>query len=543
MAERVADIDRARDALARESWAQAYEELERLDPSSLTPEDLDDYADAAWWLAKVDQSISLRQKAYAGYAESGQELRACWCAGRLCIEHFLRGEASVGSGWLMRARRHAADRPNGVEHGYLAMLEATIARFSGDLEAALQQSQRAVEIGRRFRDPDLNAMAIHTEGLVLIARGSVAEGMALLDEAMTSVVAGELSSYFTGVVYCDVIAACLELADIRRASEWNEAARSWCEALAPGSPYPGLCRVNRAALANLRGAWPEAEAEAARASEELMVLSPVAAAEALYEVGEARRRIGDLAGAEEAFGRANELGFEPQPGLALLRLAQGDAEAAHHALSLAVGSGPRTRPRQARILGAQVEVALAVNDLETARSATEELEAIAHELGTPMLDAMAAAARGAIRLAEGDPPGALDRLRHARVTWQELRTPYEAARARVLYGLATREAGDEEDAKLELRAALAAFERLGAATDAASVAELLGERLGLPRGVTAREAEVLRLVATGKTNRDIAVELVISEHTVARHLQNIYAKLGVPSRAAATAFAFEHGLV
>jgi DNA-binding CsgD family transcriptional regulator len=365
--------------------------------------------------------------------------------------------------------------------------------------------------------------------------------MALLDEAMTSVVAGELGTFFTGVVYCAVIAACLEVSDVGRLGEWNEAASQWCEALPPDAPFPTICRVNRAEAALLRGAWPEAEAEALRATRALG-FNPRVAARAFYETGELRRRFGDLAGAEEAFARAHELGQQPQPGLALLRLAQGKPGAALQALRGAVADAPAGGPRRARLLAAQVEVALAASDLDAAGEASRELDEIAGRLGTPALGATAATAGGALRLAEGDLPGALERLRAACATWQALRIPYETAQARLLYGSTLRRAGSEEDALLELRAALAGFERLGAAGDAARAAALLGGRDELPRGLTAREAQVLRLVAAGKSNREVAAALVISEHTVARHLQNIFAKLDVSSRSAATAFAFEHGL-
>ncbi|MGH2636595.1 MAG: response regulator transcription factor [Actinomycetota bacterium] len=543
VAETMAGIDRARDAVRRAAWAEAYDGLSALDPAGLTPRDLESFADAAWWLSKTDESIAARQKAYSGYADAGQDRRAAFVAGRLCIEHFFRGEPSIGSGWLMRAQRHLADQAEGVEHGFLALLEGTIARFSGELDGAMALERRAAEIGRRFGDRDLIAMAVHSEGVTLIAMGRVREGMALLDEAMTSVVAGELSAYFTGAVYCNVLEACLEVADVRRAREWSDAAKAWSESLPPESPFPGLCRIFRAEVASLGGAWPEAEAEAARASDELVGFSPAAAAGAFYEIGEIRRRVGNLAGAEEAFGRAHELGLDPQPGLALLRLAQGKVESAHNTLRLAVTGRSGNRLRRARLLAAQVEVAVAADELDVATRASDELDSIAGAFETPALDATASFARGALRLAEGDVSGALERLRHAVAIWQEVRLPYETARARMLYGIAIRESGNEEDAGLELRAALAAFERLGAIPDAARVTGLLSEPTVLPRGLTPREAEVLRLVATGRTNRDIAVELVLSEHTVARHLQNIFAKIEVTSRAAATAFAFEHGLV
>jgi DNA-binding CsgD family transcriptional regulator len=385
-------------------------------------------------------------------------------------------------------------------------------------------------------------MAIHTQGLILIEEGRVSEGVALLDEAMTSVVAGELSDFFTGAIYCSVIGACLELADVRRAGDWGEAARAWAESIPPESPFPGMCRLNRAQLAGLRGDWPQAEAEAARASEELLSFNSALAGEALYETGDVRRRLGDLAGAEAAFERAHALGFEPQPGLALLRLAQGKVEAAVAALRVAITGTSGGRLHRTRLLWAFADAALATGDLDAAGTAADELEALARGADAAVLAASAATVRGSLLLAEGDVPAAMTSLRRATALWQELRLPYEGARARMAYGLALRAAGDEDGARLELRAALAAFERLGAAGDAAAASDLLGGPKELPRGLTAREAEVLRLVASGKTNRDIAVELVISEHTVARHLQNMFVKLGVASRAAATAFAYEHGL-
>ncbi len=542
MPEPAGEVDRERAVAQPASWAETYAALGARDVSELDAHELESLADAAWWLSRIDESLAARQRAYAGYAKSGEDARAAYMAGRLAIEHFGRGEPAVGAGWLMRAHRHLDGRPDCVEHGFLAVVEATVARFGGDLDRASELSTHAEEIGRRFHDPDVLALAIHTSGLIAIAQGRETEGVAMLDEAMTAVVAGELSSFFTGVVYCNVIGACLELADVRRAGEWSEAARAWCESLPPESPYPGLCRINRAEVARLRGAWSESEAEALRASEELVSFDPSAAASALYEAGEIRRRMGNDTGAEEAFARARDLGFDPQPGLALLRLGQGKVEPAQTSLRLAVAGGEGNSLRRARLLMAQVDVALAGHDQETARAARDALALFAADSGRPALAAAAASADAALRLPEGDVSGALESSRRARSIWQELKLPYEAAHARLTYGLALRASGDEEDARSELRAALATFERLGASPDARRVADLLGVGRGLPRGLSEREAEVLRLLATGKTNREIAAALVISEHTVARHLQNMFLKLGVSSRSAATAFALEHDL-
>ncbi len=534
-------IDRAREALAGGAWAEAYEGFAAADRSLLSANDLEGLADAAWWISRFDDSLDARQKAYAAYAASGDEVAAGAVAARLSIEHFVRDEPSVGAGFLMRAQRHLKDRPACVEQGFLVMVEANIARFAGELDHALGSARDATRIGQTFGDGDLVAMAIHTEGLVRVDAGEVHEGMALMDEAMTAVLVGDLSPYFTGLIFCNLIQACLELNDVRRAGEWSDAARVWCDALQPGSPFPGMCRVNRAEVARLRGAWPEAEAEAVLASEELVNTEPGLAASAFIQVGEIRRRTGDVDGAEAAFARAQGFGADPQPGLALLQLQQGKIEAARSGLRLALAN-EQQRPRRARLLSANVEVLIAAGALDEARTAVDELEARAREAGTPAFEAAAATAAGALHLAEGDTPAASEVLRRASAAWHELKLPYEAAKARVLYAEAIRAGGDAEGAELELRAALAAFERLGAAPDAAATALLLGEPEALPAGLTAREAEVLHLLAAGKTNRDIAVELVISEHTVARHLQNIYAKVGVSTRSAATAFAFGHGL-
>jgi DNA-binding CsgD family transcriptional regulator len=541
VAERKADIERARSAIAREDWAETYEAFGLVDPSTFTPADWRDLADAAWWLGKAEESLSARQRAYTGFAAAGDEASAGLAAGRLCIEHFIREEPAVGAGWLARAQRHAAAMPDCVERGWVALLEGTVARFSGDNEGALPLVERATEFGRRFGDRDLIGMAIHTHGMILIALGRVSEGIPMLDESMTSVIAGELSDYYTGAVYCDVIEACLSIADVGRAAQWSVAAQAWAASIPQTSLYPGLCRINRATISTLMGEWPQAEAEAVRAAEELS-FSPSLQALALYEMGDVRRRLGDLAGAEEAFERAHALGMEPQPGLALLRLAQGKVDAAMAALRVAASGGPRTPLGGSRLLWALADAALAAGDLEAATTASRELNEMADAVDAPILAASSSTVEGAVRLAEGDVAAALGSLRRACTIWQDLKLPYETARARMLYGLALRAAGDEDDARLELRAALSAFERLGAAGDAVKTSDLLAPPTALPNGLTPREAEVLRLVAAGKTNRDIAVELVISEHTVARHLQNMFVKLDVSSRSGATAFAFEHGL-
>jgi ATP/maltotriose-dependent transcriptional regulator MalT len=530
----------ARDAVARAAWADAYANFRDADGSSMTGSDLEAFADAAWWGSKLAESLALRQRAYAAYVADGDDLAAAACAAHLSIEHFVRNEPAIGMGFLKRTERHMEGKSDCVELGYLALLQAAIGRFTGDAGTAIERAERAIAIGQRYGDANLVGMSIHLEGLALIDVGRIADGMAMLDEAMALVIAGELDAYFTGIVYCAVISACLELNDLGRAAEWSDASRPWYEALPPNSPFPGMCRVNRAEVASLRGALPEAEAEARGAVTQLLEVDPGLAAPAFHQLGEILRRSGDHAGAEQAFIRALELGVDPQPGLALLRMWQGKPDAAMTALRLTL-TAERQPARRARLLGALTEIAVATGAIDEARSAVDELWTLTDD-AIPAFEATIAGAAGRVQLADGDPAEALASLRRAVTIWQELRLPYETAHTRIAFAEALRAAGDEDGARAAFLSARSTFEALGATADAAVAGALAAGPDALPAGLTAREAEVLRLVAAGKTNRDIAVELVISEHTVARHLQNMFAKLGVSTRAAATAYAYAHDL-
>ncbi|HYG72050.1 MAG TPA: LuxR family transcriptional regulator, partial [Actinomycetota bacterium] len=362
------------------------------EPSVTTGHELEALADAEWWRSNPAGALDLRHKAYAAYVAERSEADAGMVAARLAVEHFLRGEHSVGAGFLARAHRHVDDLPEGGAIAFVMMIEANVARFAGDVDRSLALADRAIAIARAHGRPDVVAMAIHNRGLVLIDAGRVAEGIPYLDEAMASVLAGGIDPFWTGIIYCDVIAACLELGDVRRAGEWSDAAMAWCETLTPDAPYQGMCRVNRAEVARLRGAWAEAEAEATLATTELAGLEPSLVASAFQQVGEIRRVFGDLAGAEAAFERAQELGADPEPGLGLVRLAQRKFEAAMSALRLALSREERP-PRRVRLLAAQVEAALAAGELEVARVAAAELDVVVTAIRTPALDAVAATVR------------------------------------------------------------------------------------------------------------------------------------------------------
>ncbi|HYC32527.1 MAG TPA: LuxR C-terminal-related transcriptional regulator, partial [Gemmatimonadales bacterium] len=454
---------------------------------------------------------------------------------------------------LARARRLLdASARDCVEHGYLLLPEALEALDAGDAERAGEVLARAAACGERFGDRDLVALARHAQGRTLIRRGRGAEGVRALDEAMVAVTTGEVSPLVAGDVYCSVISGCQELFDWRRAAEWTAVLASWCAAQPDLVAYRGQCLLRRSEVLQLHGDWSRALEEARLACERLNdpPAQPGLAA-AWYQLAELHRLRGDGVEAERGYLEAARLGRRPQPGLALLQLARGDAAGALSALSLALESTSARRLR-ARLLPAVVEAALSAGETAAARGAADELTAIAGELDAPYLAGAAAHADGSIQLAEGRPREALAALREAERHWEQSHAPYEAARTRLLVGLACRALGDSAGGALELEAARECFERLGAAPDLERLAPKRGSDPGAndgtasgltASGLTAREVEVLRLVAGGGTNRAIAAALGLSEKTVARHLSNIFVKLDVSSRAAATAWAYEHAII
>ncbi|MBP2582080.1 DNA-binding CsgD family transcriptional regulator [Streptomyces sp. PvR006] len=580
-------VERARGAAARESWAEAYQLLHAHDrhPSrGLTADDLSVLADAAWWSGHVDESVTARLRAHAAYLAADDHRGAGLASWWLYYEYAGLGRPAAAAGWLHRARHHLEDLPDCPEQCFLEMTAAEEASAHGDHGTALAATRRMTALALACGSPDLLALSRQAESRALLAAGRRTEGLDLLDDAMCAVSAGELSGMVTGWLYCLALTQCMEAADFARAVEWTNAAMEWCAppwtgrppdagttatgAMATASadspagtaplpmtvpsgenPFRGVCRAHRVEVLDLLGAWELAEAEARQACREVPVDCLESAAAAYYAAGDVQRRQGRLEAAAVSYGHAHELGRIPQPGLALLRLAQGRADAAVAGVDLALAC--RSEPDhdvlgRARLLAARTEVALAVRDLPGAARAAADLGTLAGAAGgdVPLLRALADTALGSVALAEKR-PGALLPLRRALAGWLELRVPYEAAQVRMLLAAACRDAGDEEAARLELGTARAVFERLGAVPDARRAAALVGggSRRRLPGGLTAREAEVLRLVASGGTNKDIARALVISEHTVARHLNNIFAKLGVGSRASATAYAYAHGLV
>ena len=464
----------ARIAFSRHAWREAYERFAEADAvNSLEPAELESYSEAAWWCGQPEAAIRLRERAYTRYIEAGHRRRAANVALLLFDSNSLRRAETVASAWLAKAERLLDRDTDTREYGHFRFRRAMIAAQTNDQESAIAEARAALELGERHGDRDLQAGALTIQGMALVAKGEVREGMALVDEATVAAVGGELSLFMTGWVYCNTISACRDLGDYRRASEWTEAAHRWCDRQSV-TGFPGICRVHRAEVMALRGALAKAEQEARLACAELVRwdIQPIVG-EGFYEIGSIRLRMGDLPAAEQAFRQAHEMGRVPEPGMSLLRLAEGKAAVANASLRRLLAE-ERSRPARARLRSAQVEAALAAGDLETARAATDELEEIAESFDSVALRANARCARGALLLAEGDAEAAQRELRVGLQLWQELDAPYEAAHARLHIARACHVSGDEDAARLELNAAKTTFERIGAQRDARAAAALLG---------------------------------------------------------------------
>lgn len=540
------DLERGRDAFGRRMWADAFKALTRADETTpLVGDDIRSMAWSAYLIGRHDDFVRAMERDHHAEVEVGNDLGAARTAIDLGFVLGHRGEIGPATGWFARADRLVErDGSDCVERGYLrlpVMLQHALSSAWEDLHAAASEAAR---IGVRFAEADLTAFSLHWQGRALMRLGRVDEGQRLLDESMVAVTAGEVSPMFTGVIYCSIIEAFQEVFALGRSQEWTAALSRWCDGQPDLVPFSGQCLVHRSELMVLHGAWDDAIDEARRATARTAGdPNPFVRAAALYQEGDVHRLRGDFFAAEAAYRDASELGWDPQPGLALLKLAEGDARSAAAAIRRRVGETVGDLER-ARLLPALVVIELALGDASAAAAGCAELGDTASRYATPVLGAMAACAAGAVALAGGDATSALGQLRDAQRVWQHLEAPYEVARSREQVGLACRALNDHATADLELDAARRGFERLGAAPDISRL-----DALAQPRttrgavGLTEREHQVLRLVATGLTNKAVAAELFVSDKTVDRHVSNILAKLGVSTRAAATAYAYEHQLI
>jgi ATP/maltotriose-dependent transcriptional regulator MalT len=536
-----AGVELGREAFDRRAWRAAYDALSSA--PSLGVDDLERLAIAAHLVGRDGASDRAWEEAHLACLAAGDADRSARCAFWLALMLHLRGEHARGNGWIARAERLAEETgPTASARGFLLVATFLQQLEAGEAASAFELADQILGAAARSGDRDLRALGLLARGQASLALGHVAAGLKLLDEVMVSVTTGEVGPIPAGIVYCAVIEACVDVFDLRRAAEWNESLDEWCSTEPDLVPFRGQCLVHRSQLLSAHGDWAEALIEVDRASARLADPPHPALAIARYQQGELHRLRGELVEAAAAYRLAAELGRDPAPGVALLRLAEGDVPAAESAIRrmLAERPGAPTRPP---VLAAAVEVHLAAGGVEAARRASDELTALADRIDTPLLHALADGAAGAVLLAEGDADRALVALRRADARWRASDMPYDVARVRVAIARACLALGDRDAAAVELAAARATFERLGAAPDLERIGTVGDRHAPGPGALTAREVAVLRLVATGRTNKQIAAALTISAHTVARHVQNIFVKLDVSSRAAATAAAYQHGLI
>jgi len=539
----LATLRRGRKSFEQRAWAESYRLLQAADRDApLDAEDLERLAIAAYLVGRDDDCEAFTARAHQTFLDRGDREGAARAAFWFGFALMGRGAIAPASGWFARSGRLLDEgQLDCVVRGYLLIPIAIKCIVQGDPSAAHATFSQAADIARRFADRDLASVACHGRGRALIRLGRIAEGAALLDEAMASVIAGDVTPLVAGDVYCSVLEGCQETFDLRRAYEWTASLARWCATQPDLVRYRGECLQYRAEVLQLRGQWNDAARDAVGACE-LLVSRPAAGA-AFYRCGEIHRLRGEFTKAEEAYTRAHERGRKPQPGLSLLRLAQGQIDAAAASIR-SVLLDTQAQFSRARMLPAAVEILLAADDVGAAGTASAELSEIALAIGAPLLSAASAYATGAVLLAEGDLVGASTSLRQACEIWRELGMPYEEAQTCVLLAAVCERRGDQDGRWFEIETARRIFTQLKAEHCLTRIAEQSGrashQRVG---SLSEREAQVLRLLAAAKTNRAIADELFISEKTVARHVSNIFDKLGVSSRSGATAWAFQHNLI
>jgi ATP/maltotriose-dependent transcriptional regulator MalT len=538
----VSALTNGRRCCEQRNWEDAYRWLAQADATQvLEAQDLERLFTAAYMLQREEEALLFLERAHQAHVEHADVLAAARTACWLGLHLAFAGQTGPASGWFGRAARSLQDRSEPcVEQGYLLLPKVHVLQGAGNKDAALATAAEAATIGERFGDQELVACARHLQGRVSIALGRVDEGLTLLDEAMVHVLSDRLSPIMAGLVYCSVIEACQQVFALTRARQWTEALQRWCEAQRGIVAFTGKCLIHRAEVLQVGGDWTAALDEARSAAQRLATgTSRRPPGLACYQEAEVLRLRGEARAAEDAYKRAGQAGVDPQPGLALLRFAQGKSDAAASALRRAVGSSSDPISR-IRLLPALAEILVAGGELAEARAACDEFEALIQHFDTPALTALASFVRALVELAEGAAEAACKSAYESAAGWHDVGCPYGEARAQIVCALACEALHDDDGCQAACDAAQATFERLGARDDLARLQALRGK--SSTHGLTPRELEVLRLVAKGKTNKAIAKELFLSVKTIDRHLSNIFCKLGVSSRAAATAYVYEHGL-
>ncbi len=541
-------LESGRAAFEDRRWREAYEQLSKAAAESpLPPTDLELLASAAYLTGREADATNAWTEAHHLFSEHGQPKRAARCGFWLSLSLLLSGDGGRSAGWLARTQRGLKQHPDSAEQG-LTQVIAGLLQMGREPGKAAARFEEAVVLAERHGDADLLAFGLLSRGQALVEMGRASEGVPSLDEAMATVISGAVSPIAAGIVYCAVILTCQSIFDLQRAREWTVALDAWCSDQPDLVAFRGQCLVHRSEILQLKGEWPDASVEAQRACDWYEEREQRSPGRAFYQRAELLRLCGEFEAANDSYQEAVRAGFEPQPGLSLLRLAEGQVDAAAAAIRRVVnesddGQGPGGGLARAKVLGPYVEIMLACNDIKSARDGADELARVAAETNTPFLEAAAAEGMGAVLLAEGDPNAALGTLREGWKAWQKLEASFESARVQALIGRACRQLGDEDTARGHLEAARTVFERLGASPALELLdADMRGLATGPTSQLTEREREVLALLASGKTNRQIGEALHISEHTVARHVSNLFNKLAVSSRTAAAAFAHKHGL-
>ena len=524
----------ARTAHGRRDWHASYEAFTRAGQDTpLGTDDLDAMSTAAWRLGRGKESLRVAERVFAQLARTDPP-SAAMKAVDLALAWVTRGDLNIGQGWMNRARRLLDGTAEGPTHGYLAYLDAVAAAITGDAQALAEQARVLREMRARLESPAVTALCHVAEALAAIGEARMTEAYGLIDEAMLPVLADQVPIDWAADIYCVVLNQCHRLADLPRMRAWTQSMERWCNDFAASANYGGVCDVHRLQLSAATDDYGLLEHRLVRASRELEEVNSWAAGEGYYQLGEVRRLRGDADGAFAAFSRARALGVEPQPGEALLRCAIGHSDTAWTELRVALAGEDRLG--RMRLLRGAVEVALARNSLDEAERHCSELESGAEAFGTPGFRAWAAHARGALLVQQGRYGEALDALEAALREYRIQQSRYDTAQVYDWMAVAHKALGDDELAAADSATAENIYAQLGV-----EPAPVCGQRT--PGGLTKREIDILRRVAGGATNKQVAEQICISEKTVSRHLANIYGKLGVSSRTAAVAWAHTNNLL